>query len=70
MLTVEVLTGHTPLPILHLKTCVPNVNPVTALVANDGVTIVAVPDKTDQVPVPTAGPLPFRSVVGELIHSV
>lgn len=69
MLRVALVTGQTPFPIVHFKTLVPVAKPTTALVAALGVEMVAVPDKTDHVPVPTVGTLPLNVVEGELMHS-
>lgn len=53
---------------VHLRVAVaPMVNPLTADVGDVGVVIVAVPDTTDQTPVPEAGALPL-SVVLVILH--
>ncbi len=67
---VEALVAHTPFPISHCKTCVPTVNPITVVLFKLGFVIVAVPDKTDHVPVPTAGLFPFNVVLPLEIQSV
>ena len=70
MVIVEDDEGQTPLEIVHCKILFPNVNPVTVVLLRVGVVIDAVPEKTDQDPVPTEGIFPFKVVVGELIQMV
>jgi len=49
-------TGQTPLDTVHLKVALlPEGTPVTVVVGDEGVVIVAEPLTTDQEPVPIAG---------------
>ena len=58
MITSSVDEAHTPLEMGHLKVALdPAASPVTVVVGEDGVVMVAVPVTSDQVPVPTAGEL-------------
>ena len=62
--TSSVEAVHGELEIVHLRVAVPGFdNPVTPDVGEDGVVIVALPDTTDQAPVPAVGVLPARVVV-------
>ena len=70
MVIVEDDGGHVPLEIVHCKTFTPSVNPVTVELLSVGVVIEAVPEKTDQEPVPTEGRFPFNVVLGVKIQIV
>jgi hypothetical protein len=64
MVTSDVLDGQEPLEIVHRsRELPPIVKPVTPDVGEDGVVTEAVPDITDQLPVPTVGVFPARVVV-------
>ena len=68
---VEVVTGQTPLPIVHCKTLLVKVD--MALTFENGLVlfvITALPTITLQVPVPTTGILALKLVVFELAHNV
>ena len=57
-------TAQPPLLMVHLKVAlVPMVRPVTVLVAELAVVIVAVPDTTLHAPVPVAGVFPANVVL-------
>ena len=61
MVTSSLELAQAPLLIVHLNVALaPTVMPVTVLVAEDGVVIVAVPDTTLHSPVPVAGALPAK----------
>ncbi len=68
MLIVLVDEGHTPLLIVHANTFTPTPKPLMPVVSKVGVTMVAVPDKTVQLPVPMAGVFPF--IVAVVAHTV
>ena len=62
--------AHTPLEMVHLKVALdPAASPVTVVVGEDGVVMVAVPVTSDQLPVPTAGLLAAMVKV-EVLHKV
>lgn len=62
---------HGPLLIVQRKVTTPVPRPVTVVVGDEGVVIVAVPLSTDQEPVPGAvGVLPARVAVGELLQTL
>ena len=64
ILTVSTEFGHEPLEIVHVKVAdAPVISPVTPDVGKAGVVIVAVPETTAQIPVPTAGVFPASVVV-------
>ena len=67
---VEVVLAHTPYDILHCKTVVPVVNPVTALLGEFGDVTTPPPDNTDQVPKPTEGVLADNVAVPGLTQTV
>jgi len=56
--------------ILHCKTFVPSVNPVTVVFALVEEVTTPPPVNTDQVPVPVVGVLAANVAVGELIQTV
>jgi hypothetical protein len=56
--TVDVETGQVPLEIVHTKLFAPVLSPVTPLVDEEALEIVAVPVLTDQSPVPIIGVFP------------
>ena len=62
--SVEAVQGE--LDIVHLRVAVPGTfNPVTSEVGEPGVAMVAVPETTDQTPVPTEGVFPASLAVFE-----
>lgn len=63
-LLVDAVQGA--LAILHCSVAVPTTKPVTPEVAELGAVIVAVPEITDQVPVPDTGVLPAKVVENTL----
>ena len=64
MTTSSVEGEQGALEIVHLNVAdAPITNPVTPEVGDEGVVIVAVPETTDQFPVPTVGVLPANVVV-------
>ena len=70
MATVSTELGQVPLEIFQSSIDVPPiVNEVTPEVGEDGVVIAAVPEITDQVPVPTTGEF-AASVTKVTLHSV
>ena len=68
ILRVAELVGHMPLLMFQLKLTVPVVKPITPLVPSDGVNMIGVPDKIDQLGKPTVGIFPVKAVVGEVIQ--
>lgn len=61
IVTSLVETAQLPFEIVHLKVAVdPKFNPVTPDVAEVGVVIVAVPETTDQEPLPLIGVFPAK----------
>ena len=63
-ITSSVELVQDPLDIVHLKVAlVPTTKPVTPLVAEEAVVMVAVPATTLQLPVPAAGVLPAKVAV-------
>lgn len=62
--TSLVEAAHDPLLMVHLRVVeLPATKPVTVDVGEEGVVIVALPDTTLHVPVPTEGVLAFKLVV-------
>ena len=66
--TVELEFGQLPLPIVHCKTFTPGFNAVKPVLNKFGEVMVAPPDTTLHVPVPTAGLFPFK--VATVAHTV
>ena len=63
-ITSSAEAGHTPLEMVQLSVAEePGTNPEISEVGDPGVSIVAVPDTKDQVPLPIPGALPSRTVV-------
>lgn len=58
--TVDIDAGHTPLLIVQRNTFTPTPNAVIPLFGKVGEVIVPAPDIKVQLPVPTAGVLPFN----------
>ena len=58
--TVEIETAHTPLPIVHCNTFVPTPTALNEVFGALILPMVAIPDTTLQVPVPTAGLFAFK----------
>ena len=61
--TVEVDGGHTPLDMVHCRTCVPVLIPVNPEAGEVGVVITSDPETKVQEPVPTAGVFPASVAV-------
>ena len=59
MVTLSTEAGQTPFDIVQLNvTAVPGTNPVTDVIGEESVVMVAVPDTTAQLPVPITGVFP------------
>lgn len=58
--TVDIDAGHTPLLIVQRNTFTPTPNAVRPLFGKVGEVIVPAPEIKVQLPVPTAGVLPFK----------
>ena len=70
MVTSSNVDVHTPLDTVHLKVALlPAASPVTVVIGDEGVVMVAVPLTSDQAPVPTAGTV-AAIVKVELLHWV
>ena len=70
MTTSSVASAQIPLDTVHLKVALlPAASPVTVVVGEDGVVMVAVPLISDQAPVPTTGAAAAMVNV-ELLHWV
>ena len=63
IITSSVLGAHIPLDDVQRNVAEPTTKPVTAEVAEDGVVMLAAPEISVQLPVPTVGVLPARVVV-------
>jgi hypothetical protein len=67
---VEVLGAQTPLAIFHCSTVVPVFSPVIPVKGKVGLITEPPPERTDQVPMPTAGALPLIAMLGLLMQMV
>jgi hypothetical protein len=71
MVIVEFVNGHAPLLLmLHSKTFVPRLNPLTVVVGLFGLLNIPEPETTDHVPNPEVGVFAANVVVGFRIHIV
>ena len=66
--TLEVAGGQAPLERVHRKVAGPVDKPLTAVVTEEELTIVAVPDNKDQTPLPVVGLV--AASVAEVLHTV